>query len=824
MAKASFIRLHSTVTPLIKDWVKGLESMKSGDFRKISYEDGNKFEEWLRVALPDKINQIKEWFAEATSEEQQFAKGALIALSSNFPLAKQLLENPFLSPQVISQAAGCFPGSAAELVAEGEALKTKAALEKGNIKGIFTSLFEGNTITTYRVNKDNYGSASETTIGLPLELKKITSIDEQGRIVINLQEIGVDKVGLVIGAIRRTLQHLNEFTGAFIREEMTPTFIDQPAEKHPEPSHPLLESDLKSLLGKPADLQRYPSRVQAQIDLWKDENYAITTLIAPTGTGKTYLARELTRQLANISGFVDKDQSNGSIDDVVLYRFNFGITKETVAEFTDEAKKQLGRDTYKKLLKALHEYLEIVRKRPDQASFFIWDDFDLIPFTDNDSVKQELRELGTHFKTLGERFSKQEEFKKKKGTFGVFFIGEEKPDGIDESFIHEHRFKLVRITPQNYKEQLEIGKIALSSIIEDNLQKTKDDIIGGLRKIKDGDVRQSKIDQVEKRFEKIEEFLLPLFIQYLNKDPFFSSLTKDKEALAYFTNAIWDGVAIKYISIFEDKIKDYLNEGSSSWFKGKELQLTKVGRKGFEPKFQEIIGEAVKKVTEVASQKLRRNVRLSRTSPQKELMRKKPKPDDEGSEHKRNFPEKGKSAVRPFENLDNIIRSLSTEEEKLKQETERLKKQAEDKLRQLQMIKSLKADVGDFSQEIVMFLSERDIFSNDLLERLRKNDQSIFTKEFRQIIASNIPVLETMLSKFLVDKPTGLNIIQAQLPVLKTLLGDDSIWESLQTAQGSTPIAASILVSYLKNINIEKVQKLALRSKENIAVLNNLKV
>jgi hypothetical protein len=827
------------VVPIVESWVKqqgGLDtseiykSFQSGLTPSGLYdESGEVVKKFIQVGFKTGVReQVEKWFATATEQEKGCAKATLAALYNHVPSGEKLLEDPFAYCDITSLYARFFPASAAEIQMEKEALRVAADLDRGKLKETIQQFLRDKKIKTNRAARKDYPERLDLTYELPAELNNMVRVEDDGSIVVDLQTVGLDKIGFTAGIVETIVEQLDSLTNARLRCDTKANFGGKSAKELP-PSHPLLKPHIGILEGGKADLKRYPTSVQEDVSADIKTDFSMMELLGPTNTGKTFLTSEMFRELADRSyghgyGF---SHHSAPADDVVAFEFT-GPTEDQVREASGkgtDALNELSRVTYQNWVSALEDMKGIIATRQGKATFLYWDNFHLIPYTDDPIVRTRLLNLADEFRReLGQ--TNQSLPREKRTVFAIHLMGEKRPDRMDKSFIESHRFKEEVVSP-GMKDLLGIMSQTANARVDGSVESQARELVKALRSQRTRDeepevtrAREQSIREIEARTKGLPNILINAFNDSLLSNQLFSILSSDPAYVKYLGGGNREKIFDRYATIFHDEIETYLQTGESAWLvmgKGGKLKLSEEGEKILAERLSRVIGEVVFDALDTAHAKSEgakptdnqlaayRNIlegiktKVPADKPaEKETSRRKggkktvveisPSPPEFKTTTPLPQPE---ITVKTGNLLDDVARESQATQEEIAR-LQALQQRAE-------QLTTLKQAISDYGQEGVQFIASSDLFavlSNpDIGNRLQQQDATAISDGLRRGIIGNTDTIYGILEKIAAKNNIQLNLpeLRDDLIGLEALFNDESTWKDPARAKALLKLATSPL-------------------------------
>lgn len=824
------------VVPTVLSWVKqqggldtsaifkGYESgLKPGDLYD---ESGEVLRRFIQVGFKAGVReQVEKWLATANEQERGCAKAVLAALYSHGPYAEQIQQDPFAYRDITQTYARFFPASAAELQMEKQALQVAADLDTGRLRETVTRYLRERKIQTNRSVRKDYPERLDLTYELPAELNNLVHIEDDGTIIIDLQTVGLDKIGFTEGVIESIFEQLDSLTNARLKCEAKANFGGKPARELPS-THPLLQPHVGILEGGKADIKRYPTSVQEDVAADIKTGFSMMELLGPTNTGKTFLTSEVFRELTGESyghgyGF---SHHGAPADDVVAFEFT-GPTEDQVRETSGkgaEALNELSRATYKNWVSALEAMKGIVASRQGKATFLYWDNFHLIPYTDDPIVRTRLLNLADEFRReLGQ--VNQSLPKEKKTVFAIHLMGEKRPDRMDKSFIESHRFKEEVVSP-SMKDLLGIMSQTANSRVVDSIGSQARDLVKALRaqwkKDEAPDVtraREQSIRDIEARTKVIPGVLISTFGDSLLSNQLFSILSSDPEYVKYLGGGNRERIFDRYATVFHDEIDRYLQTGQSAWLrigKSGKLELTEEGDKALLSRLSRVISEVVYDALDTAHSKSeeRKPTDDQLAAYQRILEGLKAKvPPDEPVEPATGRKKAGKKAPATAQSTPTVQAPVVVEpsisraapKDLLASVTQAAEADAAEiaRLQALQQraenLATLSQAIKDYGQEAVQFIAGNNLFEAlsdpGIIEKLQQQDPSAITDGIRKGIIGNVDTICAVMEKAIGKSGSQINLgeLRDDLIGLEALFNDEAIWRDAARARALLKLATA---------------------------------
>lgn len=846
--------ISKKVVPVVQSWIqqqggldtsaifKGYESgLNPGDLYE---ESGEVVKKFIQVGFKTGVReQVKKWFATASEQERGCAKAVLAAFYYHGPYGEQLQQDPFAYRDVTDTYARFFPSSAAEMQMERDALRVTADLDTGKLKETVQKFLKETKIRTNRATRKDYPTRQELTFELPAELNNIMHVADDGSIVIDLQTVGMDKIGFTEGVVESIVQQLDYLTNSRLSCEGRANFGGKPTQELPSP-HPFLKPHIGMLEGGRADLKRYPTSVQEDVSADIKADFSMMELLGPTNTGKTFLTSEVFRELADRSygNGLSYSHNGAPPDDVVAFEFT-GPTEDQVKEVAgkgQDAMNELSRTTYQNWISALGSMKEIVAARQGKATFLYWDNFHLIPYTDDPVVRTRLLNLADEFRReLGQ--TNQSLPREKRTVFAIHLMGEKRPDRMDKSFIESHRFKEEVVSP-GMKDLLGIMSQTANARIEGSIESQARELTKALRsqraRDEEPDVareREQSIKGIETRTKGLPGILIGTFNDSLLSNQLFSILSSDPAYVKYLGGGNREKIFDRYATVFHEEIDKYLQTGESAWLvigKGGKLKLSEEGESILAERLSRVIGEVVFDALDTA------HVKSDGTKPTDDQLAayqnilegiKTKVPADKPAEKETGKRKSGKktvveasapqsdfSAATPLKREEPTVKTGN-----LLDDVARESQVAQDEIRRLQGLQQraeqltvLKQAISDYGQEQVQFITDSDLFitlsSPDIGNRLQQQDVTAVSDGLRRGIIGNTDTIYGILEKIAAKNKLQLNLpeLRDDLIGLEALFNDEATWKDSARAKALLKLANGPLQRVLdavskSNLNIE---------------------
>jgi len=553
------------------------------------------FKHFKRNLWPELGERVQQWFAQTRSPEQKAVARALLTMWVKDGSGRKAVESFLASPELPREGSiRFFPSSVLEVVLQEEAIKVLAQIERGNISDPLIRILQGDQIKIKRFHEENPYFPETDVFRLPRNLQEHVRLTEDGSLCIDLTTIGKSKLGLVLGSAETALDLLKRLTGEDLNLKLTQSKSVEIAKEALRTSAGL-ESYTQYLRKGEGSFDFYRETVRQQIDVWKNQGWAMATFIGPTGAGKTTLARTLALEFIKRQAYETQARAKRLIppyDDVVVYRLE-------------------GKNP-QQLLNAQRQFKDILAKRPGKVTMLVIENSHQVSFADIDpETNQQMLNLGDEIRGL---------FATGKRLGGIFQIGEFLPEGVDGAYINDHRYRLT-IFEAPGEERLGLGikavdeelKIMTKGLCREILQESR------------GEVMVS-----EELRRKVGQGLAEAYHVLLMQERGFLEFLQTDEG-KFFTTTKWSNLGQQLGIKVKDQIGRLLTGQQSEWFAldGEGLSLTGAGRQELSKTLRRALEDAMGTTGVVAETKVK----------------KKKAPKIEREEPKERVPEKDSSVV-----------------------------------------------------------------------------------------------------------------------------------------------------------------------------------
>lgn len=612
----------------VESWLKIVKDnpvVRPEDFKETTgfalLTEDSVFERFKRNLLPKLGERVQQWFAETKSPEQKAVARTLLTMWVKESGGRKAVESFLANPE--SPRGGSirfFPSSVLEVAPQEEAIKALAQIERGNISNPLTKILQGDQIKIKRFHEENPYFPETDLFRLPRDLQEHVRQTEDGGLVVDLTTIGKSKLGLVLGSAETALEILKRLTGSPLQLKLTQSkFVEVPAEALR--TNAGLESYTQYLRKGEGSLDFYPETVRQQIDVWKNQGWAMATFIGPTGAGKTTLARTLALEFIKKQTYETQLRETRLFppyDDVVIYRFEGKNPQE--------------------LLRAQRQFKDILAKRPGKITMLVIENFHQASFAEIDpETNQQMLNLGDEIRGL---------FATEKRLGGVFQIGELLPEGIDGAYINDHRYRLT-IFEAPGEERLGLG----IKTVDEELNTMTKDLSREIRRESRGEVMIP-----EELRRKVSQGIAEAYhVLLMQKKEFLEFLQTDEGK--FFTTTKWSNLGQRLGMKAKDQIGRLLTGQQSEWFiLNKEgLSLTETGKQELSKTLRRALKDAMETTEIVAETKIGLKEKRLKVKKEEEVSKLTAPVTETKARVKERIPEEGVNTLGAFKNLESAV-------------------------------------------------------------------------------------------------------------------------------------------------------------------------